>query len=45
MVCILELINGLVLGIEHIPGEEEDDFHYVIGVHFLCFRLAFYKSK
>jgi hypothetical protein len=45
MVVILELINGLVFGVEHIAGDEEDDFSYVIGIHFLCFRLAFYKDK
>ena len=45
MVCILELINGVVFGVEHIAGEEDDDFSYVIGIHFLCFRLACYKNK
>ena len=43
MVIVTELINGVAFGIEHVPGDEEDDFNWLIAVHFLCFRMCFYK--
>lgn len=39
------LINGLMFGIEHITGEDEDVFDYIIEVNFLIFRAAWMKLK
>jgi hypothetical protein len=43
MFVVLELINGLAFGVEHVAGEEEDDFNWMIAVHILCFRFCLYK--
>lgn len=43
MTLVLELFNGVAFGIEHVSGDEEDDFDWMIAVHFLCIRLCFYK--
>lgn len=45
MVVMLELINGLQLGVEHISGEEEDEYTYAIVVNFTLLRLVFMKMK
>lgn len=43
MTLILELFNGVAFGIEHVSGDEEDDFSWMVAVHFLCLRLCLYK--
>jgi len=43
MTLVLELFNGVAFGIEHVMGDEEDDFSWMIAVHFLCFRACFYN--
>jgi hypothetical protein len=43
MTLVLELFNGIAFGIEHVSGEEEDDFSWMIAVHILCIRACFYK--
>jgi len=45
MVVMLELINGLQAGVEHISGEEDDEYHYAIVVNLALFRLVFMKMK
>lgn len=46
MVVILEFINGLQFGLEHISGEEdEDEYHYAIVVNFALLRIVFMKMK
>ena len=45
MVVILELINGLQFGVEHITGEEDDEYHYAIVLNLSLFRLVFMKMK
>jgi hypothetical protein len=45
MVVMLELINGLQLGIEHIAGEDDDDYHYAIVLNVTFFRFVFMKMK
>lgn len=45
MVVMLELINGLQLGVEHISGEEDDEYTYAIVVNFTLLRLVFMKMK
>jgi len=44
MTIIAELFNGLAFGLEHVSGYEEDDFDWMIAVHFLCIRVCFYKN-
>lgn len=43
MTLVLELFNGIAFGIEHVSAEEDDDFSWMIAVHFLCIRACFYK--
>ena len=45
MIISLDFINGLVLGLEHIVGEEEDDVHWMILVNLLLVRFCFMKFK
>ena len=45
MVVMLELINGLQLGVEHIAGEEDDEYHYAIVLNVTFLRLVFMKMK
>lgn len=45
MIVMLELINGLQFGVEHIGGEEEDEYHYAIVVNLSVFRLVFMQMK
>lgn len=43
MTLLLELIAGMVFGIEHVSPEEDDDFKWVIAIHFAFLRLCIYK--
>lgn len=45
MVVMLELINGLQFGVEHIGGQEEDEYHYAVVINLSLFRLVFMKMK
>ncbi|CAB4132845.1 hypothetical protein UFOVP249_49 [uncultured Caudovirales phage] len=45
MVVLLELINGIQLGIEHIPGEEDDEFTYAVVLNLTVLRFIFMKMK
>ena len=45
MVVMLELVNGLQFGVEHISGEEDDEYHYAIVVNISILRLVFMKMK
>ena len=45
MVIMIELINGLQVGVEHISGEEDDEYTYAIVVNLSIFRLVFMKMK
>jgi hypothetical protein len=40
---VLDFISGLVFGIEHISGDEEDDFQFLIGIHLGVIRLTWFK--
>lgn len=42
MIITLDFISGLVFGIEHISGDEEDDFNWVIGIHIGIFRFSIF---
>lgn len=42
MIVTLDFITGLVFGIEHITGDEEDDFNWVVGVHLGIIRLSIF---
>lgn len=42
---ILELINGLQLGVEHISGEEDDEYHWAIVLNVLILRFVFMNMK
>jgi hypothetical protein len=41
MIIQIDFIAGLVFGIEHISGDEEDEFNWVVGIHvgFLRFSI------
>jgi hypothetical protein len=45
MVVMLEFINGLQLGVEHISGEEDDEYTYAIVLNITFLRLVFMKMK
>ena len=45
MVVELSLNNGFILGIEHLPGDEEDGFHYMVLVYIGPIQLTFVKVK
>lgn len=40
---VLDFISGLVFGIEHISGDEEDDFQFLVGIHLGFIRLTWFK--
>lgn len=42
---VFELINGVKIGIEHVTGDEEDDFHFGIVLDFLILRLVILSMK
>jgi hypothetical protein len=45
MVVMLELVNGLQVGMEHIAGDDEDEFHYVVLLNLVILRFVFMKMK
>ncbi len=45
MVITLDFINGLMFGIGHITGDEEDDYHYMVAVCLAFLQLTFIKYK
>jgi hypothetical protein len=45
MVVMLELINGLQFGVEHIGGEEDDEYHYAVVLNLAVLRFVFMKMK
>lgn len=45
MTLVFELINGMKLGIEHVSGDEDDDWNYAIVIDFLLFRLGFFSNR
>lgn len=42
---ILELISGLQFGIEHITGEEDDDYHWAIVLNVAILRFVIMGVK
>ena len=40
-----ELVNGLTVGLETFPGDDEDPFHWGIVLSLFLFRFVFYKMK
>jgi hypothetical protein len=45
MIVLLEFVNGLQFGVEHISGEEDDEYHYAVVLNFTVLRLVFMKMK
>ena len=45
VVVSLSFMNGLMFGIGHITGDEDDDFHYLIVVSFAFLQLTFANYK
>ena len=45
VVVELSLNNGILFGIEHVSGDAEDDFHYIVLVYFGPLQLTFVKVK
>jgi hypothetical protein len=45
MLLGIDLIMGLVLGIEHLSGEgdEEDEYQWMIAIHLGIFRITILK--
>lgn len=44
-VVVVELINGLQLGIEHVSGDEEDEYEGLIALNIFFFRFVIMKMK
>lgn len=44
-VVFVELINGCQLGIEHVQGDDEDDYVGLIALNLFFFRFVFMKMK
>lgn len=44
-VVVVELINGLQLGLEHVSGDEEDEYEGLIALNLFFFRFVFMKMK
>ena len=42
MLLSIDFITGLVFGIEHITGDEEDEFNWVVGIHLGFIRLSIF---
>lgn len=38
-------VNGLVLGLEHVLGDDDEDWTWGIVLQFLCLRIWFFKLK
>ena len=41
----LDIVWGLVLGIEHDPGLEDDDYHWLIAIHLGIVRIMIINFK
>lgn len=41
----VELISGLVFGLEHVTGDDDDFFHWAVPIHLGVFRIIFIKLK
>lgn len=39
------MYNGVGIGLEHISGDEETDYNFVIELTFLCFKLFYLSDK
>lgn len=35
-----EFIVGFALGIEHVSGDEDDDFEWAVGIHLGIIRIS-----
>ena len=44
-VVVVELINGLQLGLEQVSGDEEDEYEGLIALNLFFFRFVFMKMK
>lgn len=45
MVVELDIVNGLMFGIGHLGGDDDDDYEYMIVICFAMFQIAFTKLK
>jgi hypothetical protein len=45
MVVVLELVNGVQLGIEYVSGEEDDEYTHAVVLNLSVFRLVFLNMK
>ena len=45
MLITFEFITGLSLGIEHLSGEEDDEFHWMIGIHLGIIRVLLVSPR
>lgn len=43
MLIFLDFVTGLTLGLEHISGDEEDEFTWAIALHLGIVRVVFMK--
>jgi hypothetical protein len=44
-VVLVEIINGIQLGIEHVTGDDDEDYENLIALNIFCFRFIFMKMK
>jgi hypothetical protein len=40
-----DFVSGLVFGLEHVAGDDEDDYEYMIAAHLLLIRIVLLKNK
>lgn len=40
MTLHFELIVGFALGIEHVSGDEDDEFEWAVGIHLGFIRIS-----
>lgn len=43
MLIFLDFVSGLTFGLEHIAGDEEDEFTWAIALHLGIVRVVFMK--
>lgn len=45
MLLTFEFIGGLVFGLEHMTGDEDDEFNWMIGLHLGIIRILFLSLR
>jgi len=45
MLIVLDWVSGLTFGLEHIAGDEEDEFFWAIALHLGIIRVVTMRIK